>query len=594
MKRKKLPYGIPNFRSISEEGYVFVDKTPFVEKLESLGERYIFFLRPRKFGKSLFISMLEHYYDMRHSEDFGQLFGDFYIGKHPTSLHNNYLVLMFDFSGIDTTDKDTTYRGFHRKAQIGMERFWGKYPDILMDDEDKEKILSIEEPEGMLVEFLQSVSQRTDKRIYLLIDEYDHFANELLAFQFSMFKELVSRTGFVRKFYEVLKTGARDGVIDRMFITGVTPITLDSLTSGFNIGKNLSLHPNFHDMLGFTEKETYNLVKMICAEHGCDPDESYSQMIEYYNGYKFSGELEDSRLFNPDMMLYYLSEYVARGTPPPNLIDVNIASDYKKVGNLFNLLEIEESRNVMEELMDRNEVLGNLTIQFNLEREFERDELLSLLLYTGFITIERRRGNRYVFRMPNYVIGELYYRYFYELLEKRYSVRVRKTELDDAIETMAYEGKIDKFVSVVEDFLKKVLSNQTFSFPKRKSLIKKKRRGIYSNRNFRGFKEGHLKIHILTLLYLNGLYYIQSELEAERGYVDIFLRETPQFPVDYEWVLELKYVPKGGVREIEQLKCEGIEQLHRYMDKIRPQAHRNLKGTLLIFSGEGECISYNL
>jgi len=572
MERKKLPYGIPNFRSVSEEGYVFVDKTPFVEKLESLGERYIFFLRPRKFGKSLFVSMLEHYYDVRYSEDFGRLFGDFYIGKHPTPRHNSHLVLLFDFSGIDTTDKNTTYGGFRRKAQIGIERLWGKYDDILIDDEVKEKILGIKEPEGMLAEFLQLVSQRTDKSIYLLIDEYDHFANELLAFRLDMFKDIVSRTGFVRKFYEVLKTGARDGIIDRMFITGVTPITLDSFTSGFNIGKNLSLHPNFHDMLGFTEKETYNLVRMICAEHGCDSEELCSQMTEYYNGYKFSGELENNRLFNPDMVLYYLSEYATRGKPPLNLIDVNVASDYRKVGNLLNLLELEEGRNIVEGLTEKNEVLGNLTIQFNLEREFERDDLLSLMLYTGFITIERQRGNRYVFRMPNYVIGELYYRYFYELLEKRYSVRVKKAELDDAIESMAYDGKVDKFVGIIDEFLKKVMSN----------------------RDFRGFTEGHLKVHILTLLYLNGLYYIQSELEAERGYIDIFLRESPQFPVDYEWVLELKYFRKAEAREMEQVKDDGIEQLKRYMQKVRPQTRRNLKGVLLIFGGEGECVSYNL
>ena len=581
MERKKLPYGIPNFRSISEEGYVFVDKTPFVEKLESLGERYIFFLRPRKFGKSLFVSMLEHYYDMRYAEDFEQLFGDFYIGKNPTPRHNSYLILLFDFSGIDTTDKETTYRGFHRKAQVGIESFWGKYDDILLDNKVKENILSIEEPEGMLAEFLQLVSQKTDESIYLLIDEYDHFANELLAFQSHLFKELISRTGFVRKFYEVLKTGARDGIIDRMFITGVTPVTLDSFTSGFNIGKNLSIHPNFHDMLGFTEKETYNLVGMICAERGCDPEEICSQMTEYYNGYKFNGELENNRLFNPDMVLYYLSEYATRGKPPLNLIDVNVASDYRKVGNLFNLLEVEEGRNIMEDLMERNEVLGNLTIQFNLERDFERDDLLSLMFYTGFITIERQRGNRYIFRMPNYVIGELYYRYFYELLEKRYSVRVKRTELDDAIESMAYDGKIGKFVEIVEEFLKKIMSN----------------------RDFRGFTEGHLKIHILTLLYLNGLYYIQSELEAERGYIDIFLREMPQFPVDYEWVLELKYVRKVEARDMEKVKDDGMEQLNRYMQKVRPAVHevtarsqtrRNLKGMLLIFGGAGECVHYNL
>ncbi len=571
MERKKLPYGIPNFRKVALEGYLFVDKTQFAEEIESLGEPYLFFLRPRKFGKSLFVSLLEHYYDINHADIFESLFRDFYIGKHPTPLHNSYLVLLFDFSGINTETKETTYKGFLDNVKYGIRQFMGNYAELL-NEVDLSNALDAESPEIALRSLLGVVNQRTDKRIYLLVDEYDHFANELLAFRLDMFKEVISGTGFVRKFYEVIKTGTRDGIIDRIFITGVTPITLDSFTSGFNIGKNLSLHPKFHDMLGFTEKETYNLVEMICAEHGGNPEEVFPEIIEYYNGYKFSSELENSRLFNPDMVLYYLSEYTTRGKPPEDLIDVNIASDYRKIGNLFNLLEIEEGRSIMEELMERNQVLGNLTIQFNLEREFERDDLISLMFYTGFITIERRRGNRYVFRMPNYVIGELYYKYFYELLEKRYSVRVRRTELNDAIEAMAYDGQIDKFVKVVEEFLTKVMSN----------------------RDFRGFREGHLKIHILTLLFLNGLYYIQSELEAERGYVDIFLRELPQFPVDYEWVLELKYVRKEDAEAIEQVKNDGMEQLKRYTEKVRPQTHRVLKGALLIFSGEGDCVDYLL
>jgi hypothetical protein len=200
--------------------------------------------------------MLEHYYDIKHSANFDRLFGDFYIGKHSTPLHNSYLILLFDFSGINTETKESTYRGFWIKVHEGVGKFLDGYENCL-DITDKEKILEIKEPEGMAVELLRLVRTKTDKKIYLLIDEYDHFANELLAFRMDVFKELVSRAGFVRKFYEVLKTGARDGVIDRMFITGVTPITLDSLTSGFNIGTNLSIDEDFHNMLGFTEKETY-------------------------------------------------------------------------------------------------------------------------------------------------------------------------------------------------------------------------------------------------------------------------------------------------------------------------------------------------
>ena len=628
MERKRLPYGIPNFRSISEEGYVFVDKTQFVETLEELGEKYIFFLRPRKFGKSLFISMLQHYYDVKHADKFERLFGDFYIGEYPTPLHNSYLVLIFDFSGINRKPKasvseantgtnETTLKGFLEKVKSGVRRFMGNYADLLGEFEWRE-VLEVASPEIAMGHFLDIVGQKTDRKIYLLVDEYDHFANELLAFRIDMFKELVSRTGFVRKFYEVLKTGARDGVIDRMFITGVTPITLDSLTSGFNIGTNLSLEENSHNMLGFTEKETYGLIEKSCSESDCVPDEVYRQMTNYYNGYKFSKRIQNGKLFNPDMVLYYLRSYMRYCRPPDEIIDINIASDYKKIGNLINpwveceayrnLLETEKGREIVSELMEQGSIFGNLTLQFNLEREFERDAFLSLLLYMGYITVESGVGEECKFQIPNYVIDELYYRFLYELLEQEYALDLRVSDLRAAMRQIAYEGKMEKLVGIVEYFLRKVLSN----------------------RDLRGFRESHyswegawgrvgersntnnmerlnrpekpppkpspniLKVHILTLLHLSRLFYIQSEMEAERGYIDIFLRETPQFQVDYEWVLELKYVRQEETRDLRKLTEEGMEQLRRYMEKVHLQAQRDLRGVLLIFSGRGECVSCNV
>jgi hypothetical protein len=552
---------------VSSENYVFVDKTPFVEQLESLGEQYLFFLRPRKFGKSLFISMLEYYYDVKHADKFDRLFGDYYIGKYPTPLHNNYLTLVFDFSGINTETEETTLRGFLDNVQVGLKQFMGNYEDIL-GEADWSDALDALSPEIAMRNFLGVVKQRTDRKIYLLIDEYDHFANELLAFQIDMFKELVSRTGFVRKFYEVLKTGARDGVIDRMFITGITPITIDSFTSGFNLGTNLSLEEGFHNMLGFTEAETYELVEMVCSRIGCDTNDVYQQMTRYYNGYKFSKRIQNGKLFNPDMVLYYLRSWMRYRRPPDELIDTNIASDYKKVGNLVNLLETKEGREIVNELMSKDSILGNLTLQFNLERGFKRDDFLSLLLYMGFITVGRGMDEEYELQIPNYVVEELYYRYFYELMEREYALDLRVTDLRAAMRQLAYDGRVEKLIRIVENFLGKVLSN----------------------RDLRGFRESHLKVHILSLLHLSRLFYIQSEMEAQRGYIDIFLRETPQFPIAYEWVLELKYTPKERGVDWDQLKAEGEEQLERYMQKVRPQTRRSMKGALLIFSGEGECV----
>jgi len=519
---------------------------------------------------ALWNTTLEYYYDLKHADKFDRLFGDFYIGRNPTSLHNSYMILLFDFSGIDTETKESTYNGFWRKVRSSVGRCFDSYSKLInVAPEEKNKILEITEPEGIVEEMLRVIKSETNKKIYLLIDEYDHFANELLAFRIDLFKELVSRTGFVRKFYEVLKTGARDGIIDGMFITGVTPITLDSLTSGFNIGKNLSLRPDFHNMLGFTEEDTLKLTHQVCSRFGGDSEKIYQQMTDYYNGYRFCEERSrDGKLFNPDMVLYYLTEYEARGYSPSNLMDVNIASDYRKIGNLFRLIELEGGREIINSLMAKDAVNGNLTVQFNLEREFERDDFLSLLLYMGFITVEGNVGDEQKFSMPNYVIKNLYYRYMYEILEQELGLRVKVTELRSALREIAYEGRIDGLVRMVESFLQKVLSN----------------------RDLRGFVESHLKVHILTLLHLSRLYYIQSELEAERGYLDIFLRERPPFEIDYEWVLELKYVRKDELEgELERVKLEGEKQLRSYMEKVRSQARYPMKGALMIFTGAGEC-----
>ena len=250
------------------------------------------------------------------------------------------------------------------------------------------------------------------------------------------------------------------------------------------------------------------------------------------------------------------------------MIDVNIASDYRKIGNLFQLFDARKGMEVINELLEEDAAYGNLTTQFNLEREFDRDDLLSLLLYMGFVTMEGTLGRMYRFGMPNYVIRELYYRYLYEDLVRRERVRVDVHRLEMALVEMAYEGRIEGLVRMVEDFLGKVLSN----------------------RDMRGFREGHLKVHILTLLHLSRLYYVQSELEVERGYVDVFLRGMEPFDGRYEWVLELKYV-RGEDLEgmLARVKEEGRELLRGYMDKVRPQARYPLRGALMVFTGQGEC-----
>ena len=253
---KKLPYGISNYEELIEDGYYYVDKTPYIEKLENLPEKKIMFLRPRKFGKTLFTSTLENYYDIKRADKFDKLFGDTYIGKHPTSLKNSYHILKFNFSGIDTSSEEATIKSFKREVASSIGVFVNRYElDFYINETD--------EAEGILDNLIKAFGlQKPEEKIYVIIDEYDHFANELLSFNTGKFKELVSKNGKVRKWYEILKKGT-ESVIDRIFITGVAPITLDSLTSGFNIISDITRDREFNEMMGFTQDELVEMMERI-------------------------------------------------------------------------------------------------------------------------------------------------------------------------------------------------------------------------------------------------------------------------------------------------------------------------------------------
>ena len=250
---KKLPYGISNYEELVNDNYYYIDKTKYIEQLENLGEKRIMFLRPRKFGKTLFTSTLEHYYDINEKEKFEKLYGNTYIGKNPTPLKNSYHILKFNFSGIDTSSVETTVKGFKSKTIASISYFVKKYKlDFFVNEED--------EPENILNNLFNAFKfQKNEEKVYIIIDEYDHFANELLGFHADNFKELVSKNGKVRKWYEIIKEGT-ETVVDRIFITGVAPITLDSLTSGFNICSDRTRNELLNEMLGFTEQELINLM----------------------------------------------------------------------------------------------------------------------------------------------------------------------------------------------------------------------------------------------------------------------------------------------------------------------------------------------
>lgn len=449
---KKLPYGISNYEELIEDNYYYVDKTSYIEKLENLAEKRIMFLRPRKFGKTLFTSMLENYYDIKKADKFEKLYGNTYIGKNATRLKNSYHILRFNFSGIDTTTAESTIKGFKNEVASSIDLFVKMYGlDFFVNLED--------EAENILDNLFKAFrNQKENQKIYVIIDEYDHFANELLGFNMNQFKDLVSKNGKVRKWYEILKKGT-ESIVDRIFITGVAPITLDSLTSGFNISTDITRDEEFNEMMGFTREEVI-AVMMSQNVFGEEQENLLPIMKENYDGYKFSIYGKE-KIYNSNMCLYFLNSYVRLGRIPEQLIDMNIASDYTKLGRMLDICKGEEREKVIEKTISGEGIVSEITGKFNPAMEFTEKDLVSMLYYLGYLTISAEVFEKPELKIPNRVMKELYSEYFLNILSKETDFVIQESEYIDILREIALEGRIDKIVSVLEMYLQN-LSNRDF------------------------------------------------------------------------------------------------------------------------------------
>jgi len=555
----KLPYGISHFNKLVSENYYYVDRTAYIEKLEQASEPYVFFLRPRRFGKSLFVSTLWHYYGLEFVDPFSQLFGQYYIGQHPTPKANSYAVLHFEFSRIDTTSRDSTFEGFLSNVRWGVKDFLARYTQLERSEE--KAILSCSSPSEILKALFYAVGKQHP--IYILIDEYDHFANEILAFNFDHFSEFVSRNGFVRKFYEAIKEATGRGIVDRFFATGVTPITLDSLTSGFNIAANFSTHHYFHEMMGFTQPEVDTLLKQIAPQlNDSEHNKVLENLKEWYNGYIFSRKAK-KKLYNPDMVLYFLKEFAYKNTYPRTLIDINIASDYGKIRRLFSLGKTAYHQVVLEGLIESGKVEGLLTQQFSFEKPFDQDDLISLLFYLGLVTIREAEGALFQFSFPNYVVKELYWEFFIKSLQEQYQLDFEIVDVRQKIKQLAQDNEVKPFVGLIETALKTL-----------------------SNRDFISFDEKYIKALFVGFASLSNLYFIKSEPELEQKYPDVMFLYRPPFFSPNQFLFELKYLKKTQRQKLKSIRLEAINQIKTYLDFEEVKQLDNLKSWVIVFVGD--------
>ena len=545
-KRKRIPYGMMNFAVIRRDDCYYVDKTRFIPIIED-ADKFFFFIRPRRFGKSLTVSMLQHYYDIAAKDKFDALFGDLYIGKHPTSDRNSYLVLYLNFSGI-VGELHNYRKGLDAHCQTMFDYFCDIYADYLPQG-IKEKL---DEKEGAVeqFEYLFTECNKTGQRIYLFIDEYDHFTNAILADPESL-RHYTNEThgeGYLRAFFNKVKAGTYSS-IERCFITGVSPVTMDDLTSGFNIGTNYSLTQEFNQMMGFTEEEVREMLTYYSTTSPFNHtvDELIEIMKPWYDNYCFAQKsYGETTMYNSNMVLYFVKNYIMDGNAPEDMIEDNIRIDYEKLRMLIRKdKEFAHDASVIQTLVSQGYITGELKKGFPATSITNPDNFVSLLYYFGMLTISGTHEGKTKLTIPNQVVREQLYTYLLSTYDEA-DLNFSSYEKSELSSSLAYRGDWQAYFGYIADCLKRYASQ-------------------------RDKQKGEFFVHGFTLAMTaqNRFYRPISEQDTQAGYVDIFLCPLLEIYSDmkHSYIVELKYAKyKDPERRVEELRQEAIAQANRYAD----------------------------
>lgn len=574
---KLVPYGVADFATVIEQNLYYVDKTMFIPELEKQ-PRNLFFIRPRRFGKSIFLSMLYSYYDCTQSHKFQSLFGNLWIGQHPTPLQGKYQVLLLDFSQI-TGNIDKLETKFNSYLSINLDAFVRQYSEYYQAE--MEEILAQEDFEEKM-ELIFKAAKAHQYHLYLIIDEYDNFTNVILNERGeNVYHAITHADGFYRDVFKKFK-----GNFERIFMMGVSPVTLDDVTSGFNIGWNISIKPEFDEMLGFS---TTDVVEMFTyyKEHGSIPADSdidaiVNDMKPWYDNYCFAEEAlkKKTRMFNCDMVLYYLRNYMDNGCSPRQMIDPNTRTDYGKMKKLLQFDKLDgERKGIIRKIAEEEQIVTQLYESFSAYQIPKAEIFPSLLFYYGMLTIKGTRGSKLILGIPNNNVRKQYYGY----LEEEYQAKayVDVNQLTDYYYDMAYDGKWEEGLRFMADAYAKVSSV---------------RDGIEAERNLQGF--------FMAYLNLNDYYITAPELELNHGYCDFFLLpDLTHYASQHSYILELKVLSKKDFSAIvegeftedgkpmtkaEKQWREALDQIHRYAEAPRVEALRQgTKLHLIIMQFEG-------
>ena len=560
---KRLPYGINDFEAVIEQNQYYVDKTMYLPLLENQPSN-IFFIRPRRFGKSIFLSMLHAYYDCSKKKKFQTLFGDLWVGKHPTPLQGRYQVLHLDFSYVGGSI-DKLEENFDMYLRVKLDGFMRIYQEFYLTD-FKEKFFKTDSATEKLA-LLQDETATKGIPLYLIIDEYDNFTNTVLNEQGEkVYWAITHADGFYRDVFKKFK-----GMFERIFITGVSPVTLDDVTSGFNIGWHISTKPEFNQMLGFSLEEVRKMFAYYKEVGGIPATSDIEVMIDemkpWYDNYCFSEDAlkNQSKVFNCDMVIYYLRNYMDRGEAPKQMIDPNTMTDYNKMKKLLLLDKLDGNRKgIIRTIAETGQIVTSLENTFPASRLTNPQTFTSLLFYYGMLTIKDTFGDMLILGIPNNNVRKQYYGYLLEQYQEEKFVDL--TQMKILFTYMALEGKWRDALEAMAKAYENVSSV---------------RDGIESERNLQGF--------FMAYLNLNNYYYTAPELELNHGYCDFFLLPNlTHYSTKHSYILELKVLSKkdyeakpedGKLSKAEVQWQEAEEQIKRYAMAPRVEALR--QGTTL-------------
>ena len=545
---KRIPYGMMNFVAVRRDDCYYVDKTRYIEEIER-ANKFFFFIRPRRFGKSLTMSMLQHYYDVNDADMFDMLFKGLYIGEHPTPERNSYLVIQLNFAVVNA-ELNNYRKALDAHCNTAFNYFCDVYARYLpsgMKEEMNKKDGAVDQ-----LDYICTECRKASQKIYLFIDEYDHFTNKILSEPNCLdeYRSETHGTGYLRNFFDTIKSGTYSS-IERVFVTGVSPVTMDDLTSGFNIGTNYSLSYEFNEMTGFTEQEVRDMLTYYTdfySYHSYSIDELIEIMKPWYDNYCFAkAAYGQVAMYNSNMVLYFIDNYVRnRGQIPDNMVEDNIRVDYNKLRMLIRRdKEFDHDASVIQSLVSNGFITGELKTGFPAENICDPDNFVSLLYYFGMVTIAGTYKGKTRFVVPNEVVREQIFRYLLDTYKEN-DLTFENYEKSDLASRLAYDGEWKAYFQYIADALHR-----------------------YSSQ--RDHQKGEFFVHGFTLAMTcqNRFYRPISESDTQEGYADIFMLPLLDIYSDmlHSYIIELKYAKgKDPDSRVDELRRQAIEQVNRYAE----------------------------